>query len=152
MRTCVTDCCELSLTRIGSKIESSINLVSQLPEMDYGGGGQYTVDVVTSNSRIAVDFPDAAVNSRLFFTAKTSNSNAFVKLHPTFEGQFEVKTSNQVAQVFYQPVSDPTGEHRPRSVNIMRKGSFANGQAIWQGQYMGSAKIQTSNAAAQLYL
>ncbi|EKM53643.1 uncharacterized protein PHACADRAFT_260108 [Phanerochaete carnosa HHB-10118-sp] len=143
----------LKMKTSNAKIDSFVNLVSTLPPMYHGQGGDFTVEANTSNVRLSLDFPTAPVDSKLNLLARTSNAKAHVRLHPTYEGRFSLRTSNQVAFVDNRPITDPSGKNRSRSIALYNnKWAYAHGLAVWDGEYMGNVDVKTSNAPAELYL
>ncbi|GJE94708.1 hypothetical protein PsYK624_108790 [Phanerochaete sordida] len=143
----------LKMKTSNARIDSSVNLISALPKMVFGQGGSFVVEANTSNARLALDFPSAPVDSRLSLYARTSNNNARVQLHPTYEGQFTVKTSKQAATLNDHPVTDPSGRNRTRRVTqYNNKWTYSHGMVLWDGMHMGNVHLETSNGRAELDL
>jgi len=107
----------------------------------------FTVDASTSNAGLDLTFLSAPADSALLMTASTSLKPARVKLHETYQGTFNVKTSLSAAKVEYDPCqTDPAGEGRSRTVEIRRKWSAVEGSATWseEGLELGSVAVRTS--------
>lgn len=143
----------LKMRTSNAKIDSFVNLVSIAPHFAYGHDGVFTVEANTTNARLSLDFLTAPVDSKLNFVGRTSNSNARVWLHPTFEGSFAVQTSNHAAVVDDRPTADPSGRNRKREVTMVsQKWAYARGMAMWKGEHLGHVELRTSNGRAELHL
>ncbi|KIK75786.1 hypothetical protein PAXRUDRAFT_835551 [Paxillus rubicundulus Ve08.2h10] len=57
-------------------------------------GGNFDVKAHTSNSMIDLKYDDSPFDAYLISEAETSNGAVSVKMHPAFEGAFEVTSSN----------------------------------------------------------
>jgi len=138
-------------------LDASVSLRSQAPDCR---GGQFAVVTSTSNGSLNLVFPIAPVHSILSLNGKTDNKSADVKLHPAFEGVFQLKTSNgqaTVAHDVHEP--DPAGEGRIREVRLDKSeptaidGSIAwRSPAIMGGPMTGSVQIESSNSSVALIL
>jgi hypothetical protein len=121
--------------------------------------GAFAVDMHTSNSPLKVDFLDQAPDSLLKLDAHTSNSPASVRLHPSFEGIFKLKTSIFTAIVSPDAdVEDPAGRGRKRSVNVRTVGHGAgivHGDVAWVPENPNLApagKVEASTRNSPLHL
>jgi len=136
---------------------SNAPLTSNLTLLSESTGGKFIVDTHTSNSPLEVLFNDAPVDSVLHFSGKTSNSPAFAKLHPTYEGSFHVQSSIFRPRVDVTPdVKDPKGKKRERKVQFSSVGKEVAGTVRWAGddesREEGSVELQTSIMGAHLVL
>ena len=78
-----------------------------------------------------------------------------MKLHETYQGRFNLKTSFSSVKVEYDPQqTDPAGEGRSRKVDIRSKRSLVEGSATWseEGLKLGSVDVQTSLSPVTLKL
>ncbi|KAI0249770.1 hypothetical protein BJV78DRAFT_1129034 [Lactifluus subvellereus] len=122
--------------------------------------GAFVVNTHTSNSPLEVDFLDQAPDSLLKFDAHTRNAPARVRLHPSFEGRFELKTSILPSVVTPDDdVEDPAGRGRKRTVNVtVGHGAWiVHGDAAWVPEDpelapAGKVKVSTRNAPLLLQL
>lgn len=126
---------------------------------DPNARGSYTIVARTTNAPLAVNFSEHAVNAQLSATLQTQNAPARVKLHPAFEGRFELYSSPffppNISETYCQ---DPAGMGRTRRVVRQRTGMGAVLCSVgWQpaapvGRREGLVKVQTSNAPLFLSL
>lgn len=116
--------------------------------------GTYQIRATTSNNALKLRLESALHNTALRLDASTSNGPVDVQLYPTFEGVFNIQTSNALANVQYTPESDPEGEQR--QVQQQYSGwSTLSGTAVRgqeQKQTLGHVSITTSNAPVRLCL
>ena len=115
----------------------------------------FAVDAATSVSVLDLTFLSAPVNSALSLTASTSLAPARVKLHETYQGSFNLKTSLSSPKVEYDPrQADPAGEGRSRKVDIRWMRPLVEGSATWseEGLELGSVDVETSLSPAFLAL
>ncbi|KJA17296.1 hypothetical protein HYPSUDRAFT_70850 [Hypholoma sublateritium FD-334 SS-4] len=130
------------------KINARLRLTSSA-----GEGGNFSVSTITSNSPVFAIVADAPVDSALSFEATTSNGDAHVYLHPTYEGAFDVETSSRFnADLNFLPAADPSGKQRGRAswVQVQKK-SHLLGSTSWSDKgSSGTVNVHTSNAAAVL--
>ncbi|KAF9236999.1 hypothetical protein BU15DRAFT_76369 [Melanogaster broomeanus] len=123
------------------------------------------LDMKTSNSQItstqcklSLEYDDAPMNARLSSKAKTSNAQASVKMHPAFEGTFELKTSNASPVVRDVRPSDPSGRGRRRTLNQYKNKNTISGTVHWvdsngrRGEMKSSSTVTTSNAQVDFEL
>lgn len=134
------------------QITSSVNLVSKLPPTPYRQGGSFNVEANTSNARLTLDFPVAPIDSVLNIQGGTSNAKALVKLHPTWEGTFGLRTTNRMTHVDNPVRYDPTGQGRERQVAWFGEYERSDGLATWSGKYTGNINLQSSNEVVELRL
>jgi len=140
---------ELLLKTSNGRLEASLGLHSTA--RDDSRGGVFNVEAKTSNSPLLVIHTTAPVDSLLTLDAQTSNSAAHVAMHPTFEGTFHAKTSNNAISVLGldDDVEDPSGEGRKRIAHINSiKGKTVDGSAYWgtKKDRAGELTVTTSNS------
>lgn len=138
-------------------VTSNAPLTSNLTLVSEKTGAVFFVDTRTSNAPLNVEFADAPVDSVLHFSGKTSNSPAYTKLHPTYEGSFHVKSSIFRPRVDVTPnVEDPKGKRRERKVTFSSVGNEVDGTVRWDGddssEEKGSVELTTSIMGARLVL
>ncbi|KAI0688473.1 hypothetical protein BC835DRAFT_1372633 [Cytidiella melzeri] len=140
------------------QIKSAVNLFSA---SDSGKGGSFIVGGTTSNAGLALDVPILSADSQLALSAKTSNALAQVRVPDTYEGVFDLKTSNELANVHCERGDDPTG--RGRGSVFWESGTerHRKGGVHWKDKAYhsiptfaadGSIFLRTSNALAALYI
>jgi len=139
-----------------SPLEGEISLL-QPSSSSLKSVGVYHVDAETSNSRLGLAFATAPVGSTLTLNAATSNSPANVALHPTFEGDFDLSTSNwfKALVVEDKDVQDPSGKDRKRNVSYERVDGQHKvvGKVLWgDNKADGVVKVHTSNSGVVLKL
>lgn len=132
--------------------------ISLIATTDNETGGSFRVLARTYNSPIYFNFNSAPVNSLLHVDGATSNSPAYLNLHSTYEGSFELQGST-----FVQPrvnasegIEDPAGKGRKRNVEVhnIRRGTV-EGEVTWEpseGRKLGSAKLSSRNSPVVLAL
>ena len=98
-----------------------MNLVSHLPTVRYRQGGTFNIEANTSSARLALDFPTAPVDSVVNVIARTTNRVATVKMHPTWEGDFQASTKGEMIAIYDTRPSDPSGKSRERRVTAIGK-------------------------------
>ncbi|KAM5531474.1 hypothetical protein V8D89_014864 [Ganoderma adspersum] len=143
----------LDLHTTNGHIDASVSL---LPSSNSGVVGPYFVTMETSNAAIDLAFVDAPLDHVLTASARSSNGRVAVTMHETFEGEFELRTSNARApDVSARNVSDPAGLGRKRgwgAYGIGRAGY--RGTVAWsdENSHRGSVEATTTNARVQLTL
>ncbi|RPD57421.1 hypothetical protein L226DRAFT_573452 [Lentinus tigrinus ALCF2SS1-7] len=148
---------QMAIQTSNGPIQANIGLASGASPTDTDGS--FDVVAHTSNSPLTVAFVEQPANSRLVASLQTANGPASVKMHPAFEGQFELRSS------FFMPptmtegrVQDPAGAGRARTVTKHGVGSGAiTGSVSWgvgagRVQRVGRVEVQTSNAPLQFSL
>jgi len=143
-----------------SPLEGEISLLQPSSSSSLKSVGVYHVDAETSNSRLGLAFATAPVGSTLTLNAATSNSPANVALHPTFEGDFDLSTSNwfKALVVEDEDVQDPSGKDRKRNISYNRVDGQHKvvGKVFWgedgNNKADGVVKVQTSNSGVVLKL
>lgn len=128
-----------------SPIESEVSLVSQS-----NAGGTFRVSAHSSNSPINLRYLEAPLTSILTSTVVTSNGPASVKMHNTFEGSFEVVTSNASSVLRASRGTDGQRvihKHKVGPNNIV--GSVSRGDSRRLG---GSTSVRSSNGPVSLGL
>ncbi|KAG2142313.1 uncharacterized protein EDB93DRAFT_1241632 [Suillus bovinus] len=142
---------ELKMTTSNSKIDANVDLVTHS-----GHGGIFDVETHTSNGRVALEYTDIPVDSILRSETRSSNAATSVKLYSTFEGSFDVETSNSAATFKELPVEDPSGQGRRREVTQRRERYRLRGSAHWgdseNRKIEGYATVKTSNGRAELVI
>lgn len=101
---------------------------------------------------------DAPSSFGLDFTAQTVVAPAQVKLSPSYQGSFNLTSTNMqpaIVQVL-QDVEDPRGEDRNRSVITQQIGGTCLGKVWWGNQkidaILSHALVETSLSTVQLTL
>ncbi|KAF9224636.1 hypothetical protein BS17DRAFT_780184 [Gyrodon lividus] len=142
---------KLDMKTSNSAIKSKVSLSTYS-----NSGGKFDVKAHSSNGMIDLKYDDSPLNAHLTSEAKTSNSHAIVKMHPAFEGTFEVSSSNIGPAVQDRRASDPSGRGRQRIVNQNKTGNKISGSVYWdgpdgtKGHTRSSCTVRTSNAPATL--
>lgn len=117
-------------------------------------GGPYHVTTQTSNAAIDLAFVDAPPDHVLTASARTSNARVAVTAHETFEGAFDLRTTNARApEVVVRDRSDPAGRGRKRARVVRPDGRTAVRGNVWWGEEnkeRGSVSVWTSNGRVQL--
>ncbi|KAG1781995.1 hypothetical protein EV702DRAFT_1068744 [Suillus placidus] len=140
---------ELKMTTSNGKIDANVDLVTHS-----GHGGIFDVETHTSNGPVALEYTDMPVNSILRSETRSSNAAMSVKLYSTFEGSFDVDTSNAAVMLKELPVEDPSGQGRRREVTQRRERYRLRGSAYWgeSKELEGYATVKTSNGRAELVI
>lgn len=95
-------------------------------------GGKFLVDAFTTHSPLYVGFAEAPVDSVLHLTGITSMFPAIAHMHPTYQGDFLVKSSLFGPKVEVdENVKDPAGKDRTRTVDINKDGQQITGKVFW---------------------
>ena len=130
--------------------------VSLLPSFPWpgGNGGPYHVATTTSNGAIELAFTDAPPDYALTASARTSNGHVEVTTHETFEGSFDLSTTNARAPtLIVRELRDPAGRGRTRGHVVRSTGRTAVHGNVWWGEEnreRGSVSVSTSNGRVQL--
>ncbi|KAI6027112.1 hypothetical protein EDC04DRAFT_172069 [Pisolithus marmoratus] len=140
---------ELDMQTSNSVIQSEVTLSAPS-----NTGGAFEISARTSNSPISLRYADAPLDSVLASRVITSNSDACVKMHNTFEGSFELTTSNSSSSVrVRRGDEDPTGRGRQRVVAQHRTGNVTSGTVSWGPGVRyprGSTSVRSSNGRVSL--
>ena len=137
---------------VSRKINARLHLTSSVR----GGSDKFNVSTVTTNNPLFVVVTDAPVDSALFLEARTTNGQAHVHLHPTYEGSFDIETSSQYSgDINFLPAADPSGKEMGRvSWWQPRNTSHVYGSTSWSKtgimKNAGNVTVLTSNAAVVL--
>ncbi|KAM5544936.1 hypothetical protein V8D89_001047 [Ganoderma adspersum] len=102
----------LTLRTTNAPIHSNISLRTTSPSLR---GGSFAVSASTQNGAVDLSFPEQPVDSNLTLSASTSGSHATIRLHPAFEGQFEIMTFEPPTFAPDVRVADPAHRGRTRS-------------------------------------
>ena len=151
----ISDFSKLLIKTSNSPVYGNVSLLATTKE---GTGGIFLVDAFTSNSPLHIDFADAPVDSTLRFSGSTSNSPAIAIMHPTFQGDFLVKSSLLGPKLdITQDVEDPKGEGRTRTVDASKVGKQIVGKVFWGSEEeskdaFGYAELSSSLLRATLRL
>ena len=140
----------MSHTIFCRRIDSTISLDSS-----QSTGGSFNVNTRTSNKALSITYDASPFDSILRHKAQTSNSPATVHLHSAYEGPFSFRSSNIPPSIIDNHVSDPSGQGRPRSVNIFRTRDHTMGKVYWGSDKQldgANVDISSSNSRAQLIL
>ncbi|KAJ3527356.1 hypothetical protein NM688_g8139 [Phlebia brevispora] len=139
---------EVLLRNSNSPLTAYIELKSSAADKT---GGAFHVVGKSSNGRLNLTCTEAPVDSKLELSAYTSNSAAYVTLHPTFEGKFQVSTKNaNLNAVIDKHVKDPSGRDTTRQVEIWTFPTYSRGNIRWSGKHMGEVDVRTQNGPATL--
>lgn len=138
------------------RVNSTVNLLSQA-----GHGGTFTVGGATTNGRMSLDVLSLPIDATLHLYANTTNKAAAVSVPSTFEGYFDVKTTNEKATVFTPSETDPSGRERARYYDGNGSTSHRWGSVEWREEHIspipatiakGSITMRTKNGPATLFL
>jgi hypothetical protein len=142
---------------------SALHCVVNLLAPILGQAGTFHIRAHTLNAPLQAEIASAPLDSVLTVDAKTSNRVASVALPSTYEGSFEVVTSN--APATFERVNpgardpacerDETCSGRSRSVRATAaKRSSVAGTAYWDQKNAdrGKVSLTSSNGPATLYL
>jgi hypothetical protein len=139
----LADFSKLLIKTSNSPLYSNISLVAVPESLTDGSvldgssrwgldGGKFAVDTFTSSSPLHVNFAHAPVDSILRFIGFTTNAPAVTFLHPTFQGDFLVKSTLFGPKIdINQDVQDPKGEGRTRTVGVSKVGKQIVGKVYW---------------------
>jgi len=106
-------------------------------------GGKFFVGAFTSNSPFYIGFADAPVDSTLRFDGFTSKFPAVASLHPTYEGDFVVKSTLFGPKVHVrEDVTDPKGEGRKRTIDISKSRKEIVGKVYWGSKEEGTGHVE----------
>ena len=123
------DFSKLFIKTSNSPIYGNVSLLSATKDLS---GGKFSVDAFTSNSPLHIEFADAPVDSILRFIGLTSNSPALAVLHPTYQGDFLVKSTLFGPKLdITEGLEDPKGEGRTRTVDASKVGGQIVGKVYW---------------------
>ena len=131
------------------------NSLYHLVGKEDAAGGNFSVVASTKNAAVDVSFPVAPVDSLLECVIGTSNGNTKVYLHPTFEGDVTLVTTNGQTTVHQADgIEDPSGRERERIVSWKHMWRWWwIGFVGWgEKKHAGSLVVNTSNANNHLYL
>ncbi|TDL18015.1 hypothetical protein BD410DRAFT_729021 [Rickenella mellea] len=117
--------------------------------------GAFDVDATSSNAPLTLQFVEQPINSTLRVNARTSSGSANVNLHPAYEGNFTLQTSNSLPQVQRTVAKDPTGKGRERHVDYGRNVRNILQGSVWWGHpkkdgLKSDVRVRTSNSPVQL--
>ena len=116
----------------------------------------FDVVAATSNKPASVSVYSHPNSSPLGLVVKSSNGKATAALHPAFEGEFILRTSNAKPSVSQGDPKDPSGEDRERNVDISGIIHGITKGRVWWGDWdaakKGKVHIFTSNAPVELDL
>jgi len=130
------------------RILSDINLISKASLGGFSGGA-FDVTTRTSNAQVELKFPKAPVDSKLNLKSKTSNAQAEISLHRTYEGTFELETSNSDIIINDGNFPDPKGQGRKHYIDLKKYSKrSASGEIRWGSklnQERGTVVSSTSN-------
>ncbi|KIK97524.1 hypothetical protein PAXRUDRAFT_824829 [Paxillus rubicundulus Ve08.2h10] len=144
---------KLDMRTSNSFIKSEVSLSTRSDS-----GGNFDVKAHTSNSMIDLKYDDSPLDACLISEAQTSNSAVSVKMHPAFEGAFEVASSNMGPIVKDEKPSDPSGRRRRRILNQNKARGTISGSVYWVGsdgarrETRSYSTARTSNSHATLKL
>ena len=133
---------------------ANVSLLPWVPD------SKYTIWTRTANAPIALTFIDAPADHqyhKLRTAAHTSNDRVEVTMHDTFEGAFDVHTTNAAASVAHirERVHDPAGLGRIRGHAMQSLNRNVGRGSVWWDEATkerGRVSLRTSNAVATLTL
>lgn len=118
-------------------------------------GGNFTMVVSTKNASVDISYGVAPVDSILNCVVSTSNADAKVHLHPTYEGDVTLTTSNGQTSVHQADgIEDPSGQGRERLVAWKHMWRWwLIGWIGWgEKKQAGSLVVSSSNGRIYLYM
>jgi DUF4097 and DUF4098 domain-containing protein YvlB len=124
-------------------------------DSEAGSGGKFEFVASTKNSPVNVSFPIAPVNSTLKCTVSTSNGDANVYMHPTYEGSVMLSTSNGMTKLLQSDdVEDPAGLDRPRTIkwDVISRWAWMGWVGWGEKKKVGELTVSTSNGANILHI
>ncbi|PVF97004.1 hypothetical protein CPB86DRAFT_707903 [Serendipita vermifera] len=146
------------LSTTNGVINSRANLYSvsdDLRDGEAGSGGKFEFIASTKNSPVEVKFPVAPVNSTLKCTVSTSNGDANVYMHPTYEGSVVLTTSNGMTKLHQEEgIKDPAGLDRPRIIkwNVVSRWAWMGWIGWGEQKKVGELTVSSSNGAIVLHV
>ena len=120
-------------------------------------GGDFGVNMIRAKkSPVYMNFADAPPDARLSIDVSTTQADAYVRLHPSFEGSFALKTSGFHPEVRWpETIEDPSGRGRTREGKswVVQEG-IVNGSVVWGegADPVGKGEVMVRTDAAQLVL
>ncbi|KAG9008374.1 hypothetical protein FRB90_008931, partial [Tulasnella sp. 427] len=148
---------EVSAKTSNGRVETVITLQTDIHARQPSTDGGLKVNAISTNGRLNVTIPQAAVGSHLQLDAKTSNGGTYVGLPAAFEGKLSLRTSNGYAAVRNVEREDPSHHGLHRTLVIDKKsGNWLEGRVWWGPEKdhrdLGYAKIITTNGVNQVDL
>ncbi|KAA1470449.1 hypothetical protein DENSPDRAFT_836245 [Dentipellis sp. KUC8613] len=143
----------LAMVTTNGPISSHVNLYSNTSDST---GGSFAVKASTTNNALDVTFGASPVDSELHFAGHSTNGPINTVLHPAFEGEFSVSTTNAQTLVHSdEKVEDPAGRGRHREFHVrsvIRR--HITGDVFWDAKNSrkSSATLSTTNNVARLWL
>ncbi|KAJ7125371.1 hypothetical protein C8R44DRAFT_619533 [Mycena epipterygia] len=147
---------KLTMRTSNNVLESAVSLGTSS-----GTGGNFLVKASTSNGRLTTGVVSAPLDSVLTLDARTTNTAATLTLPTTYEGAFEIDTSNAVPLIKRvnpnerDPACKSDAGCRTRVVNMTKliKGK-ASGSVYWdrKNEKHGKVTLRTSNAPITLFI
>ncbi|KAG6856856.1 hypothetical protein H0H87_012673 [Tephrocybe sp. NHM501043] len=144
----------IDLETTNSPIEAGLSVMSDHPKP------KLTANIRTSNGALNVYGPRQPMgdgDSSFHLDAVTSNAPATIRLHPDYEGTFDLETSWAKASVKEAPGPnrDPAGKKRERTVRRTEEGPHTEGDIFWSHDgkpeegtlARGSVRVFTFNMA-----
>jgi hypothetical protein len=124
-----TDSSKLFIKTSNSPICGNLSLVANTKDHS---GGKFLVHAITTHSPLHIGFAEAPVDSILRFTGLTSLFPVVAVMHPTYQGDFLVKSTLFGPKVeVKEDVVDPAGKNRTRTVDISQGGREITGKVFW---------------------
>ena len=119
-------------------------------------GGNFGVDVWAARSPVHTNFVDAPPDAHLSVDITTNRADAHVRLHPSFEGSFALKTSGFHPEVRWpETIEDPSGRGRTREGKswAVQEG-MVNGSVVWGegANPAGKGEVMVRTEVARLVL
>lgn len=142
---------------LNSAIDASISLRTPTPSANIGGA--FAVYSRTQNGALGLRFHAQPADSILNLTAQNSNAPAKVHLHPAYEGEFSIGTSNGPTDfTVIENARDPAGRGRKRRWAVVERTAAAFKGRVWWSytqrgdgdESKGRASVQSYNSAVQV--
>ncbi|TFK25381.1 hypothetical protein FA15DRAFT_639645 [Coprinopsis marcescibilis] len=147
-----TERTKADLVTTNDRIIATTNLTTS----DRNDGGKFSVSASTVRGRISLDFPEAPVDHALDLDAVTVLDKIDVRLHPAYQGSFQLKTVlDRVKLQVNDSVEDPAGKNRKRVVQTTSVTSnVLDGATWWEEEYrkLGSVLLKTTLGSVVLSL
>lgn len=126
--------------------------------------GAFDVSVSTLNGPLALNIASQPLNSTLNLSATSKNSLINVYMHPAFEGQFNVQSTNgrQLVEADETSTSPDGDQEKRRDLRVMTLRDRTMGSVVWmkegeedgeerrRREGRGKVEVKTTNGPALL--
>ncbi|KIM78469.1 hypothetical protein PILCRDRAFT_824367 [Piloderma croceum F 1598] len=140
---------DLIMITSNGRIHSSISLTSSKTT-----NGLFNVKARTVNQPLELIYDTSPVDSIVHSEALTSNSPASVSHHSAFEGKIALKSTVFLPSVDKTDVSDPSGQGRHRSLEMLEAaGGVLTGVVYWgaeRKEVTGFTQVVSTNSPVHL--